>query len=106
VAALDDPGGRNSTPNQRVAAAERLAVTAANFVWVGATGIVRRHRRTLMALVEAEQMTLNFPKGTLVAGVGRRQDPMGHRRWRLRLAAVWIQAERAGVAPERVPDGV
>jgi Tfp pilus assembly protein PilX len=39
-----------------------------NFVWVRATGIVRDHRRTLVALVEAEQVALNFPRAALVAG--------------------------------------
>ena len=38
------------------------------FLWVRATAVVRGHRRTLVALVKAEQTTLNFPKHTLSAG--------------------------------------
>jgi Tfp pilus assembly protein PilX len=39
-----------------------------NFVWVRASGVVRGRPRTLVALVEAENVTLNFPRATLVAG--------------------------------------
>lgn len=38
------------------------------FLWVRSSAVVRGHRRTLIALVKAEQTTLNFPKHTLVAG--------------------------------------
>jgi Tfp pilus assembly protein PilX len=39
-----------------------------NFLWVRAAGEVRGRPRTLVALVEAENVTLNFPRATLVAG--------------------------------------
>jgi type II secretory pathway pseudopilin PulG len=39
-----------------------------NFVWVRASATVRGRKRALVALVEAEQVTLNFPRATLVAG--------------------------------------
>jgi hypothetical protein len=39
-----------------------------NFLWVRAEGIVQGRRRTLVALVEAENVTVNFPRATLVAG--------------------------------------
>ncbi|MGH2944870.1 MAG: hypothetical protein ACRDPC_01115 [Solirubrobacteraceae bacterium] len=39
-----------------------------NFVWVRATATVRGRQRTLVALVEAENTTLNFPRATLVSG--------------------------------------
>jgi hypothetical protein len=39
-----------------------------NFLWVRASGLVRDRRRTLVALVEVENVTLNFPRATLVAG--------------------------------------
>jgi Tfp pilus assembly protein PilX len=38
------------------------------FLWVRSSAVVRGHRRTLVALVKAEQTTLNFPKHTLSAG--------------------------------------
>jgi Tfp pilus assembly protein PilX len=38
------------------------------FLWVRSTAVVRGKRRTLVALVKAEQTTLNFPRATLVAG--------------------------------------
>ena len=38
------------------------------FLWVRSAAIVRGHQRTLVALVKAEQTTLNFPKHTLSAG--------------------------------------
>jgi Tfp pilus assembly protein PilX len=38
------------------------------YLWVRATAVVRGKRRTLVALVKAEQTTLNFPRATLVAG--------------------------------------
>jgi Tfp pilus assembly protein PilX len=39
-----------------------------NFLWVRATATVRNRPRTLVALVEAENVTLNFPRATLVSG--------------------------------------
>jgi hypothetical protein len=39
-----------------------------NFLWVRAEGTVHGRRRTLVALVEAENVTVNFPRATLVAG--------------------------------------
>jgi Tfp pilus assembly protein PilX len=39
-----------------------------NFVWVRATATVRGRQRTLVALVEAENTTINFPRATLVSG--------------------------------------
>jgi hypothetical protein len=39
-----------------------------NFLWVRASGIVDGRRRTLVALVEAENVTVNFPRATLVSG--------------------------------------
>ena len=39
-----------------------------NFLWVRASGIVRGRPRTIVALVEAENVALNFPRATLVAG--------------------------------------
>ena len=39
-----------------------------NFLWVRASGVVRGRPRTLVALVEAENVALNFPRATLVAG--------------------------------------
>jgi Tfp pilus assembly protein PilX len=38
------------------------------YLWVRASAVVRGKRRTLVALVKAEQTTLNFPRATLVAG--------------------------------------
>lgn len=38
------------------------------FLWVRSTAVVKGHRRTLVALVKAEQTTQNFPHHTLVAG--------------------------------------
>jgi hypothetical protein len=38
------------------------------YLWVRSTAVVRNHRRTLVALVKAEQTTLNFPRHTIVAG--------------------------------------
>jgi Tfp pilus assembly protein PilX len=39
-----------------------------NFLWVRASGVVRGRTRVLVALVEAENVTLNFPRATLVSG--------------------------------------
>jgi len=39
-----------------------------NFLWVRASGVVRGRPRTLVALVEAENVALNFPRATLVSG--------------------------------------
>jgi type II secretory pathway pseudopilin PulG len=39
-----------------------------NFLWVRASGVVHGRKRTLVALVEAENVTLNFPRATLVSG--------------------------------------
>lgn len=39
-----------------------------NFVWVRTSAVVRGQRRTLVALVQAEVVTVNFPHATLVAG--------------------------------------
>jgi Tfp pilus assembly protein PilX len=39
-----------------------------NFLWVRASGIVNGRQRTLVALVEAENVALNFPRATLVSG--------------------------------------
>jgi Tfp pilus assembly protein PilX len=39
-----------------------------NFLWVRASGEVRGRERVLVALVEAENVTLNFPNATLVSG--------------------------------------
>ena len=39
-----------------------------NFLWVRASGVVRDRRRTLVALVEAENVNLNFPRAALVSG--------------------------------------
>lgn len=39
-----------------------------NFLWVRAEAEVAGHKRVLVALVEAENVTLNFPNATLVAG--------------------------------------
>jgi hypothetical protein len=39
-----------------------------NFLWVRASATVAGRTRTLVALVEAETVTLNFPRATLVAG--------------------------------------
>ncbi len=38
------------------------------FLWVRSSAVVRGSRRTLVALVKAEQTTLNFPRHTLTAG--------------------------------------
>lgn len=38
------------------------------FVWVRSTAVVRGRRRTLVALVQAENVTVNFPHATLVSG--------------------------------------
>ena len=38
------------------------------YLWVRASAVVRGKRRTLVALVKAEQTALNFPRATLVAG--------------------------------------
>jgi Tfp pilus assembly protein PilX len=47
---------------------ERYDANDDNFLWVRASGIVRGRPRTLVALVEAENVTLNFPRATLIAG--------------------------------------
>jgi Tfp pilus assembly protein PilX len=39
-----------------------------NFLWVRASGIVRGRPRALVALVEAENVALNFPRAALVSG--------------------------------------
>jgi hypothetical protein len=39
-----------------------------NFLWVRASGEVRGRTRVLVALVEAENVTLNFPRAALVSG--------------------------------------
>ena len=39
-----------------------------NFLWVRAAGVVHGRPRALVALVEAENVALNFPRATLVAG--------------------------------------
>ena len=39
-----------------------------NFLWVRASGVVRGRPRTLVALVEAENVALNFPRAALVSG--------------------------------------
>jgi Tfp pilus assembly protein PilX len=39
-----------------------------NFLWVRASAVVHGRPRVLVALVEAENVTLNFPRATLVAG--------------------------------------
>ena len=39
-----------------------------NFLWVRAAGVVRGRPRTLVALVEAENVALNFPRAALVSG--------------------------------------
>jgi type II secretory pathway pseudopilin PulG len=39
-----------------------------NFVWVRASAVVRGRKRTLVALVQAENVTVNFPRATLVSG--------------------------------------
>jgi len=39
-----------------------------NFLWVRASGLVRGRPRTLVALVEAENVALNFPQAALVSG--------------------------------------
>ena len=39
-----------------------------NFLWVRAAGVVRGRPRTLVALVEAENVGLNFPRAALVSG--------------------------------------
>ena len=39
-----------------------------NFLWVRASGTIHGRKRTLVALVEAENVTLNFPRGALVSG--------------------------------------
>jgi Tfp pilus assembly protein PilX len=39
-----------------------------NFLWVRASGIVRGRPRVLVALVEAENVALNFPRAALVSG--------------------------------------
>jgi Tfp pilus assembly protein PilX len=39
-----------------------------NFLWVRASGVVRGRTRVLVALVEAENVALNFPRATLVSG--------------------------------------
>jgi hypothetical protein len=39
-----------------------------NFLWVRAQSTVAGRKRTLVALVEAENVTLNFPRAALVAG--------------------------------------
>jgi Tfp pilus assembly protein PilX len=38
------------------------------FMWVRSSAVVRGHRRTLVALIKAEQTVLNFPRHTLSAG--------------------------------------
>lgn len=39
-----------------------------NFLWVRASGVVRGRPRVLVALVEAENVALNFPRAALVSG--------------------------------------
>jgi Tfp pilus assembly protein PilX len=39
-----------------------------NFLWVRSSGVVHGRPRTLVALVEAENVVLNFPRATLVSG--------------------------------------
>jgi len=39
-----------------------------NFLWIRAQGIVRGHKRTLVALVRAEDVTISFPRAAMVAG--------------------------------------
>ena len=39
-----------------------------NFLWVRSSAVVRGRPRVMVALVEAENVTLNFPRATLVAG--------------------------------------
>jgi Tfp pilus assembly protein PilX len=39
-----------------------------NFLWVRASGVVRDRPRVLVALVEAENVSLNFPRAALVSG--------------------------------------
>lgn len=39
-----------------------------NFVWVRTSAVVRGRKRTLVALVQAENVTVNFPRATLVSG--------------------------------------
>jgi Tfp pilus assembly protein PilX len=39
-----------------------------SFLWVRASGVVRGRKRVLVALVEAENVTLNFPRAALVSG--------------------------------------
>jgi Tfp pilus assembly protein PilX len=39
-----------------------------NFVWVRSQAVVRGRKRTLVALVQAENVTVNFPRAALVSG--------------------------------------
>jgi Tfp pilus assembly protein PilX len=65
-----DNGG--ATPNYwtdaLLTSASRYDANDDNFLWVRASGVIHGRKRTLVALVEAENVTLNFPRATLVSG--------------------------------------
>jgi hypothetical protein len=72
VQVRDNSDGSSSTKDfysdSLLNTADTRDVNGDNFLWVRATAKVDGRRRTLVALVEAENVTLNFPRATLVAG--------------------------------------
>ena len=70
VTQVRDNGGAspNYWTDALLATQPRYDANDDNFVWVRASGLVRGRQRTLVALVEAENVTLNFPRATLVSG--------------------------------------
>ena len=70
VTQVRDNGGAspNFWSDDLLATQPRYDANDDNFLWVRASGLVRGRPRTLVALVEAENVTLNFPRATLVAG--------------------------------------
>ena len=70
VTQVRDNGGAspNYWTDALLATQPRYDANDDNFVWVRASGLVRGRQRTLVALVEAENVTMNFPRATLVAG--------------------------------------
>jgi Tfp pilus assembly protein PilX len=65
-----DNGGASPTFYQESVVTTQPALDANDdgFVWVRAQAVVRGKRRTLVALVKAEEVTLNFPKVALMTG--------------------------------------
>lgn len=70
VAQIRDNGGPspNYWTDELLASQPSYDANDDNFLWVRASGVVRDRQRSLVALVEAENVTLNFPRATLVTG--------------------------------------